>query len=58
MLLKKYFHHYKTMQVYCLSCRKHAGNIGSKKVIMANKVIWGKSKCGNCVAQKSRFLKE
>ena len=27
------------MQTYCLSCQKHAKNIGSQKVIMTNKVI-------------------
>ena len=46
------------MQTYCLSCRKHTDNIGLKKVIMTNKVIRQKSKCTNCVAEKSRFLKQ
>ena len=46
------------MQTYCLSCRKHTDNIGSKKVIMTNKVAWQVSKCANCVAEKSRFLKQ
>ena len=46
------------MQTYCLSCRKHTDNIGLKKVIMINKVIRQKSKCTNCVAEKSRFLKQ
>ena len=55
---KKYCHHYKTMQTYCLSCRKHTDNIGSKKVIMTNKVRREKSICPNCVADKSRFLKQ
>ena len=27
------------MQTYCLSCRNHTDNIGSKKAIMTNKVI-------------------
>ena len=27
------------MQTYCLICKKHTDNIGSKKVIMASKVI-------------------
>ena len=26
------------MQTYCLNCRKHTNNIGSKNVMMANKV--------------------
>ena len=45
------------MQTYCLSCKKHTDNIGSKKVIMTNKVITEKSRCANCVAKKLRFLK-
>ena len=27
------------MHIYCLGFRKHTGNIGSKKVMMMNKVI-------------------
>ena len=46
------------MQTYCLSCRKHTENIGSKKVIMTNKIVKETSKCDNCVADKSRFLKQ
>ena len=45
------------MKTYCLSCKKHTDNIGSRKVIMTNKVIRKKSKCANCVAEKSIFLK-
>ena len=45
------------MQTYWLSCRKHTDNIGSKKVIMKKKVIRQASKCINCGAKKSRFLK-
>ena len=45
------------MQTYCLSCRKHTDNIGSKRVITTNKVIRQSPKCINCVAEKSRFLK-
>ena len=51
-----YCHHYKTMKTYYLGCKKPSGNIGSKKVIMTNKVIRQVSKCANCVAKKSRFL--
>ena len=58
MLSKKYCYHCKTTKTYCLSCRKHIDNIGSKKVIMKNKVIRETSKCANCVAEKSRFLKQ
>ena len=40
------------MQTYCLSCRKHIDNIGSKKVIMTNKVVREKSRCANCMSDK------
>ena len=46
------------MQTCCLSCRKHIYNIGSKKVIMTNRVLRQASKCATCVAEKSRFLKQ
>ena len=46
------------MKTYCLSCKKHTDNTGLKKVIMTNKVIRQASKCTNCVAEKSRFLKQ
>ena len=45
------------MQNYCLSCKKHSNNIGSKKVIMTNKVIRERSRCANCMPDKSGFLK-
>ena len=43
------------METYCLGCRKHTGNIGSKKVVMTNNVIRDKSRCAN--SDKSRSLK-
>ena len=46
------------MQTYCLGCKKHTGNISSKKVMMMNKVIRDKSRCANCMSDKSRFLKQ
>ena len=46
------------MQTYCLSCKNHTNYIGSKKVIMTNKVIRDKSRCVNCISYKSRFLKQ
>ena len=46
------------MQTYCLGCKKHINNIGSKKVIMTNKVIRDKSTCVNFMSDKSRFLKQ
>ena len=44
------------MKTYWLSCRKQTDNIGSKKVIMTNKVIRQVSQHANCIAEKSRFL--
>ena len=41
---------------YYLSCRKHIDNISSKK--LTNKVVREKSRCANCMSDKSRFLKE
>ena len=37
------------MQTYCLRCRDHTDNIGSKKVTMAIKVIRDKSRCADYV---------
>ena len=45
------------MPTYCLSYRKHVGNIGSKKVIIKNKVIRQKSRCANCMSDKSKLFK-
>ena len=45
------------MQRYCFSCKKHTNNIGSKKVIMTNKLVRERSRCANCMVDKSRFLK-
>ena len=41
------------MQTYCLSCRKHTNDIGSKSVTVANKVISDKSRCTNSMSDKS-----
>lgn len=49
--------YYKTIQNYCLSCRKHTDSIGSKKVIMTIKVVRAKSRYANYMVDKSRFLK-
>ena len=43
------------MQTYCLSCRKYTDDIGSEKVIMTNNRQ--KSRCANCMFDKSRVLK-
>ena len=45
------------MQTYCLSCRRHSGNIVSKKLIMTNKVVTEESRCANCMFNKYRSLK-
>ena len=43
---------------YCLACREHAGNIGSKRITMTNRVIRDKSRCAECFSGKSRFMKQ
>ena len=40
------------MLTYCFSCRKHTDDISS------NKVVRQTSKCANCLAKKTRFLKQ
>ena len=37
------------LRTCCLACRKHTNNIPSKKV---------KSRCGECLSDKSIFLKQ
>ena len=46
------------MQNYRVSCKKRTDIIGSKKVIMKNQVVRGKSRCANCLDDKSKFLKQ
>ena len=46
------------LRTYCLACRKHTNNIASRKVNMKNKVVRDKSRCGECLSDKSRFLKQ
>ena len=43
---------------YALACRKHTNNITSRKVTMANKIIRDKSRCSECLSDKSRFMKQ
>ena len=45
------------LKIYCLACRKRTNNIASTKVTMTNKVTRDKSRCGECLSDKSRFLK-
>ena len=44
------------LRTYCLACREHTNNIGSKKVTMTNKVIRDKSRYAQCLSHKSRFM--
>ena len=46
------------MQTYCLGCKNYTNNIGSKEVMMTNKTVIEKSRCVNCLCDKSRFLKQ
>ena len=41
------------LRTYCLACRKHNNNIASKKVTITNKVVRDKSRCGECLSNKS-----
>ena len=43
------------LRTYCLACRKHTNN---RKVTMTNKMVRDKSKCDECLSDKSRFLKQ
>ena len=45
------------LKTYCLACRKHTNNSGSKKVMMTNTVIRAKSRCVICNNKKSEFFK-
>ena len=46
------------LKSYCLACRKHTNNIASRKVTMTNKALIDKSRCGECLSDKSRFLRQ
>ena len=46
------------LKTYCLVCREHTNNVGSKKVTMKNKIITDKLRCAECFSDKSRFLKQ
>ena len=46
------------LRTYCLACRKHTNNITSRKVTMTNEVVRDKSRCGECLSDKSRFLNQ
>ena len=46
------------LRTYCLACRKHTHNFGSRNVPMKNKAIRNKSTCSECLSDKSRFMKQ
>ena len=46
------------LKTYRLAWREHTENTGSKKVTMTNKVVRDKSRSGECLSDKSRFLKQ
>ena len=46
------------LRTYCLICKKHTNNYGSKVVSMANKVIRNKPRSSICLNDKSRFMKQ
>ena len=42
------------MHIYCKKCKKHAGNIFPKKIILISKnTIKGKSRCAICLTKKT-----
>ena len=46
------------MQNYCSGCKKHTDNICPEElIIMANKESNGKSRCADCMANKSFYDK-
>ena len=45
------------LRTYCLACREHTNNVGSKKVTMTKKVTGDKSRCAQYLSDKSRFMK-
>ena len=46
------------LRTHCLACRKHANKIASRKATMTNEVVRDKSRSGECLSDKSRFLKQ
>ena len=46
------------LRTYCLACRKHTNNIASRKVTMTNNIIREKSRCSECLTDKSSFMKQ
>ena len=46
------------LRTYCLACREHTNNIGSKRITMTNKIIRNKARCAQCLSDKWRFMKQ
>ena len=46
------------LKTYCLACKKHTNNNAPRKLTMRNKVIRDKSRCGESLSDKSRFMKQ
>ena len=46
------------MRTYCLACRKHTNDVALRNTTITNKVIRNESKCGVCLSDKSRFMKQ
>ena len=46
------------MHTYFSGCKKYTDNICLKKLIMTNKELKGKSKCADCMTNKSFFDKK
>ena len=46
------------IETYCLAYRGHTGNIGLRKITMANKVIRDKSRCAQCLSDRPKFMKQ
>ena len=60
-LFRKYKKNYKiyNYKIYIIIyITKYTGNTLPKRVILTNKVVKQASKCANCKAKKSRFLKQ
>ena len=55
MVPKKRYNISSKYMTYCLSCKKHTNNMSSRGVSMTNKVLRQKSRCSECLSDKSRF---
>ena len=56
--VKKILSSLQNLQNHSLSCTKHIVNKVQRKVIMKIKKVRQKSRCANCMVDKSRFLKQ